>query len=308
MHKLIEQLERLRQTAAQRLVISVALGIVIGIVAAGITGNLLPANSMEPGSHFKVAASIGALFGVLTGTVLTARWAQPAKREYVTRFKEDVVRGVLDGLLDIQSFAHNSYLSSEEIKAAYLVPIGNRYRGDDLLSASYRGVHFRQCDLYIQHVQNSGKNSTTHTYFHGKWIVLDYTPKELQGYIQVRERESGSRRVSGGIFSSMPEVESVKLESVEFNRRFEVRATHPHSVFYLLTPHFMETVERLCQKVEGQIGLAFEKGRLHIAVHNNQNALEPPLFSPISQDIEQQLLQQTEIITDIIDVLILGGK
>ena len=305
MDPLLQELELLRAKAAKRLLVSVCVGIGVGIVLLLI---LLPIFIPMGGSELiQVPFILSFFLGFGIGALMAYFWANPVKKEYVSRFKNEIVSHLLSKSFEVTDFQPEACFDSEEVKGGYIVPIGNKYRGDDLISGRYKGVDFRQSDLYIQHVVHSGKHTHTYTYFHGKYLILDFQKKEVEGYLQIREKESGAQKVSS-FFSGMPPVEKVQMESIEFNKHYEVRATHPHSVFYLLTPHFMETVEHLCERVEGQIGLSFQNGKLHIAVHNSKNAYEPPLFSPIPENFETQVLEESKIITDIIDVLILDKK
>ncbi|MDD4003456.1 MAG: DUF3137 domain-containing protein, partial [Clostridia bacterium] len=73
--------------------------------------------------------------------------------------------------------------------------------------------------------------------------------------------------------------------------------------FYLLTPHFMELIESLTVRVEGQISIAFVNGVLNIAIHNKQNAFEPTIFMPLTSNIEEEIKSQAKIIKDVIDAL-----
>ena len=45
----------------------------------------------------------------------------------------------------------------------------------------------------------------------------------------------------------------VKLESVQFNKKFKTYATSEHNAFYVLTPHFMEALMAFEQKNKGKI-------------------------------------------------------
>lgn len=298
MNKLIAELEILRGKVAVRLILTVIISVICGFVvltaaAGSFTG--------EDGVEFAILVSV--LSGAIVYFTMYFSLVKKVRKEYIFRFKNEIVHSVLSEIFEDIEFNHEACFSKEEVKETYLVPIGNRYRGDDLLSGTYRGVKFRQCDIDNKHVTSSGKHSQTITYFKGKWIQFDYKKKKLEGYLQIREKEFGGASKVYSLFSSMPLTENVKTESIEFNKHFEIKAEKPHTAFYLLTPHFMELIVSLIVRVEGQISIAFVNGVLNIAIHNKQNAFEPTIFMPLDSNIEEEIKSQAKIIKDVIDAL-----
>jgi len=249
------------------------------------------------------------ILGICAGSVvfimLSAFYYLPKKHRYINFFKSEIVKDCLDQVFDDVKFEPKEFFDQETIKKAYLVPIGNTYKGDDKITAVYKGVKFSQCDLNIQNVMSTGDSVTVEQYFLGKWIILDFE-KKIDTYIQIREKELG-----GAVKTTIrtpKKAEKIQTESIEFNKNFSVFADDGHNAFYILTPHFMEALLKLKALVSGQIMLAFCQGKLHIALHNKKNAFEPNMSELKSSAYYNNIMTEILIITQIIDELIINLK
>jgi hypothetical protein len=291
MDSFLNDLEEKRQKITFRIIIDIIISVFVLVVLLIIIG-------IE--KQFAIIALFASFFIFI---IIYYCWINAIFKEYKSGFKNNVVKNVLGGIFQDINLDYNACIDKEEIRNTYLVAVGNKYRGDDLMTAKYNGITFRQCDLHIQDVRSTGKTTTTVTYFKGKWMQFEFNKKKLDGYIQIREKEFGGAKKVYGIFSNMPQTEYVKTESIWFNDNFEIRAANPHTAFYLLTPHFMEMIKNLKERVEGQINIAFVNGVLNIAINNNLNSFEPPLFSPISEEISNILKNEANIIIDVIQAL-----
>jgi len=108
-------------------------------------------------------------------------------------------------------------------------------------------------------------------------MIFDFN-KQFKSKMIVRDRAFGGGKNVTGLFSS-GEYEKIEMENTEFNRMYKVSATDEHDAFYILTPHMMENMMELNRKINGELVLGFFNGKLHVAVHNNENSFEPHLFS-----------------------------
>ncbi|HEY8389354.1 MAG TPA: DUF3137 domain-containing protein [Clostridia bacterium] len=228
----------------------------------------------------------------------------PKKKHYVHSFKLTIVKDCLNKVFSDVNYEPDRCFDKETIKKTFLVCIGNIYKGNDFISAVYKDVRFSQCDLDIQEIDAS-ENSTYIQYFLGKWIILDFD-KKIDTYIQIRENEFGG--VRRPLIKTPAKAQKIMTESVEFNKHFSVFADDAHNAFYILTPRFMEALLKLRYLVDGQIMLAFCEGKLHIALHNQENAFEPSINQMMLPAYEQKIMAEILIITQIIDELIINLK
>ena len=89
-----------------------------------------------------------------------------------------------------------------------------------------------------------------------------------------------------GIFTKKAERRhEIFLEDESFNKRYVVMAQDDHDAFYFLTPHMMEKIDRYCSQSDGRFMLGILGNRLHVAINNSKNPMEPSLFR--KNDVEE---------------------
>lgn len=215
--------------------------------------------------------------------------------DYKKFYKQNFVKIALEGMFDDLVYEPKNCISRSVIESTHIIRRGNTFSGDDFISASYHGVPFVHSDITIQQVTSNGKNTTTTTYFKGKWMAFDFN-KDFSEYVIIAEKK-------GGAIIDKKTNNKVEMESVEFNNKFKVYATDDHTAFYLITPQFLTSLEKLRDNTKGQLLLAFINGKLHIALHTNKNSLEPKIFSKVDAKVINSIRDELKVITDFLDAL-----
>lgn len=215
--------------------------------------------------------------------------------DYKKYYKQNFVKLALEGMFDDLVYEPKNCISKSIIESAHIIRRGNTFSGDDFISASYHGVPFVHSDITIQQVTSNGKNTTTTTYFKGKWMSFDFN-KDFSEYVIIAEKK-------GGAIIDKKTNNKVEMESVEFNNKFRVFATDDHTAFYLITPQFFTNLEKLRDNTKGQLLLAFVDGKLHVALHTNKNSLEPKIFSRVDTKVINSIRDELKVITDFLDAL-----
>lgn len=215
--------------------------------------------------------------------------------DYKKYYKQNFVKIALEGMFDDLVYEPKKCISRSVIESTHIIRRGNTFSGDDFISASYHGVPFVHSDITIQQVTSNGKNTTTTTYFKGKWMAFDFN-KDFSEYVIIAEKK-------GGAIIDKKTNNKVEMESVEFNNKFKVYATDDHTAFYLITPQFLTSLEKLRDNTKGQLLLAFINGKLHIALHTNKNSLEPKIFSKVDAKVINSIRDELKVITDFLDAL-----
>jgi hypothetical protein len=208
-------------------------------------------------------------------------------------FKDTLMDAVLQEFFTDYSHNKKAGISLFDVMASELLAKPDRFFSNDLIQGSYQGVGFAMSDVTMQRVVQTGKTTTVQTYFRGPVMVFDFH-KETQGKLIVQQ----SRR--GQLFSSY---KVVKLESVQFNKRFLTYATNPKLAFFILTPHFMERLQRLEEEVPGQFYFSFINSKMYVALHNNKDLFEISMFGTINEKIYDRFYHEVKIIVDLIEEL-----
>ncbi len=225
------------------------------------------------------------------------------RKKYTLHFKRKLVESELLRTFTEVTFQPERGLERSFLADTGMIAMGNRYFSDDYICGKYKDIAFEQADVCIQQVTSNGKNTTTTTYFKGRWMVFDFN-KNFACELQIREKGFSYAKTSGGFFSSKPKMHKLELEDVEFNREFAVYAVDDHEAYYILTPPVMERMRGLRQRTNGELLLCFLNNRLHVAVNSGTNAFEPPVFSSIDMTaIRKQVEEEIDVITRFVDEL-----
>jgi membrane protein implicated in regulation of membrane protease activity len=205
-----------------------------------------------------------------------------------------IIRGVLSDTFELTNYSPGCHIHSDVITETKLVTNWNRAGGSDLIEGSYRGVRFSFSDMLLRQV-SSGKNSRSVTKFEGQWLIVELK-KELPEKVIIRE-DSKARS-------------DVETENIEFNKKFRIETSDPHTAFFVLTPHFMEYILRINKRANAKTHLCFCGKKAHIALHSGRDLFEPAakkLYDIKNIDmLRNQMQWDAKYITGIIDELLLN--
>lgn len=185
---------------------------------------------------------------------------------------------------------------------------GDRYYSNDYVSGTYNDIGFEQSDVHIEEKheekdEDGNKNVVWETLFRGRIMIFDFN-KKFKSNIQVI-----SYHFDAGALPWGERFSRVKMEDVEFNKELLVYAQNEHDAFYVLTPHFMEKIKEITEKIGCGIMFSFVDNKLHIAIDNNEDSFECDVFKIINeQAIEEDITRDIKIIKDFVDELNLDNN
>lgn len=107
------------------------------------------------------------------------------------------------------------------------------------------------------------------------------------------------------LFSQM---RRVKLESLEFEKAFNVFSQDQIEARYIITPRLMELILAYKAKTKSEIALSFVDNRLYCTVPNFKNLFEAPFFKPIDYKSLMDALEPVLLYTSIVEDLNLNLK
>ena len=218
------------------------------------------------------------------------------------QFKKQVLVDLVASFVDDGRFDPDSGLNIGKVYATEFVRHADRWHTEDYLSGSMSGVQFESSDVKLEerHVEHTKNGTRTYyeTYFLGRIFVFDFN-KSFDGYLQVLEH--GRPTVKRGY-------NKVKLESVQFNKKFKTYATSDHSAFYVLTPHFMEALMDFEKNNKGSIKFSFIDNLLYIGIHNNRDTFELRMFRPLDEETFKEFERDLLVIKEVIDELRLNNR
>ena len=202
-------------------------------------------------------------------------------------YKSLFVQRPLEENFDNMYYDWQSGFSSELVRNFSLCKMGNRFNSEDYIRAEYQGVPFEMSDVTVQY-HTSGKHSHTTTYFRGRILIIEF-PEKMVNSVQIFSKAFKYRAALAGNMKA----QNVEMESVRFNKEFDVHAVSPHDAFYLITPPFMERLYRIEAKVSSVAMHAFGNKIVIGFNEPTNNAFDSKnLFKNISYQEEMNKVQR----------------
>lgn len=216
---------------------------------------------------------------------------------YEAMYKQMVAEPILKATFENVRYTPLAGYTMEEFEARRIIRVmGNTYmRSQDKIDATYNGIHFCQSDVSIYLKKRKEADDLK---FRGRLIAYDL-PVHVDSRVLIIK--SGTPHLN--LVDRGPKVE---LEDMEFNDMYEVYSEDGHSVFYLLTPQFMDYLKKL-HSMNVLMYFSFEGNQLWL-LRQCQGVFEPPIGKfDLNVEIEKSTRELAEI-KKIIDVLKFGEQ
>ncbi len=247
------------------------------------------------------------MFGVVGVVVITTIATAAKKREYQLKFKKYFVNSALKTVFTNLTYRPEQGMPEQVIRETQMMYMGDRYSSNDYISGNYKTIGFRQADVHIEEERestDSDGNTTTYyaTIFRGRWMIFDFN-KPFKADLQVAQKWFGNNKVSN--WGNKNKFQKVKLESVDFNKRFNTFAQSDHEAFYLLTPQTQEKIIRLDDMNQGRLLLCFIDNKLHIGLNDGKDSFEHcPIYTKINEEkVRENVSNDIKQITMFVDEL-----
>lgn len=296
MEESIVYLEKLRQRAMLRLIITILLSFTLTILCLTLFSSWIK-QSFGLFLFILMVAGISYLLAHITGFI---KLYNSFKTQYKSSFVEKPFGAAFSNVI------YDGAMGLEEsvIKETGIMRLGNRYYSNDYVQGEYKDVQFKRSDIKIQYHHHSGKTSYTVTYLHGRWLIFDFN-KNFHSDLQLVGNDFPCPQKNNSIFTEENDRRHrVKMEDIEFNEMYRVYCQDDHEAYYILTPQFMSVLKELYQSMDGALMLGFIDNQLHIAIHNEKDAMEPSIFDEIDlSTVKEEVQKEIKVIIDIIDSL-----
>ena len=285
----MEELENLRKSYLRHMTIGTIIAAIVTIGFVAVT------------KAFEFMFFIG-----IFSMVIVIFSGASKKKKYDDKYKKDIVTTTMQEIFTDVGFDYDNGFPSSIIRDTGMMRMGNTYSSNDWYSGKYKDVTFACSDVLIQEVTTDSEGHTdTTTYFSGQWYIFGFN-KVFKGSFQVCEKGFNYSK-HGGLFDKS--IEKVEMEDVDFNKLFKVYSTDAHSVFYVLTPHTMESIKKLNDAIPGRLLFCFKDNLLHVAVYNGKDNFRPKVFSSMNLEEEKaKVRKEIEPITQLVEELRLDNS
>jgi hypothetical protein len=216
-------------------------------------------------------------------------------------FKTEVLQGVIESFVENGVFDPFKGLSQSVVYSTEFLKKADRFDSEDFLSGKMDGVSFVSSDVKLQerHVEHTsnGTRTTYVTYFLGRVFRFEFN-KSFDGFLQVLEKGKPTKRRG---------YQKIKLESVDFNKKFKTYCTSEHAAFYVLTPHFMEALREFEKNNKGKISFSFIDNYLYIGINNFRDTFELKMFRELNEATFNEFKRELFVIQEIVKELKLNN-
>ncbi|OQX93593.1 MAG: hypothetical protein B6I17_02165 [Tenericutes bacterium 4572_104] len=216
-------------------------------------------------------------------------------------FKEDILAKMFQEIIPGINYKPNEGLSPQVVYDTDFLKRADRFHSEDFLSGELDGVEFISSDVKLEerHVEHTKNGTRVYyvAYFIGRVFRFSFN-KDFVGSLYVLE--SGSPRSRG--------LKRVKLESIDFNKKFKTYSSEEITAFYILTPDIMEAIHKIERRNPGRIGFRFHGEHLFVAINNNRDTFELKMFKKIDDSMIEEFKEDLYVIKDFIVTLKLNNN
>ena len=204
-----------------------------------------------------------------------------ATKDLAPKFKKVVIFALLDYFYEHVRYIPNQRMSIHLLRKSLLISnYVYKHWGEDFINCRVRDT-----DVYFSEIETYYLNSQQPT-FRGVFIAVLFN-KQFSTKTVVINRKSSSflRKTKLNLFGDMKNAAYVKLENIEFNKKFLVIAEDQIEARFKLTPSLMEKMLDYKKKLNADVSFSFIDNYLFIAIPSGTNLFEPVLLSSINDKV-----------------------
>jgi hypothetical protein len=246
------------------------------------------------------ASPISFLFGFVTLIFLILGFVTFSKLQ--KEFKAEVMPLLIKQYIPKSVYVPEQGLDLSTVYATGHIKRADRSHTEDYIAGELSGVKFVSSDVKLEerHVRHTKNGTQTYyeTYFLGRIFVFDFN-KSFDGELYALEGKSPHNR---------SKLQKVKLESVEYNRKFRTFSTNEMTAFKVLTPSMMMALIDFEKANPGRVGFSFKGNYVYISINNSKDTFSIGLSQKIDESLFLKFKNELFVIENIVSELKLNRK
>jgi hypothetical protein len=281
----------------------------------------------------KRAGLIAALVALAGGVVLAAALRQPAavlvalvigpfvflflyariSGGYIDDFKQNYIGQIVKYVDPSLQYNPTGYIpEGAYMQSRIFLTSPDRYSGEDLVSGTIgrTAMQFSEVHAEEERVTTDSKGNRRtewETIFKGIFFIADFN-KEFHGQTvvlpDVAERLFGRLGQMLQSWNIARSGDLVRLEDVEFEKRYVVYSTDQIEARYILSPALMSRIMEYQNRTGRQIFLSFVASNIYVAIPSIKNLFEPKLTKTVldpqlAQGYLDDLMLAVRIVSDL---------
>ncbi len=198
------------------------------------------------------------------------------KRQYARIYKENFVTAVMNEMFSDVQVDWERGFSQKQVREMEIIDMGDEFKSEMHLQGCYQGVRFEQSYVTVKSTDGDGDVQSS---FYGYCYSIDTRKMEIAPVSVVTKVFRQPFKVPS---YEKNMYEMVQMESVEFQKYFDVRTLVNRSIdaFYVLKPQTMERLQAL-QRRRKEISVRFAGDKLYIACLAMQNVFDGNIRKPL---------------------------
>ena len=209
-------------------------------------------------------------------------------------FKEYLIKPEIAKLVEQANYIPKEGLSKEFVYGSGVLKKEDRFHSEDYLEGMIKNRRFVSSDVHLQDVRSNGKTTTVVTVSQGRFFEIEFEKKfEHDVYIFPNFLHR---------FSLGRGLELIDVESIIFNKKFDVFSKDQQSAFYLLKPRFIEKLIEFHNSYK-RVFYGFKDNKVYIAIDTRKDAFDLKMFKAIDEHFFKEIKLEIKLIEDLIDLI-----
>lgn len=273
------------------LVVVVTFGLVVLLCVSG-------------GMDWLKAAVAGGIAATLCGSPL---WVKATRcwRQYEQGFKSDFVATTLSGVFDNLKYDPDGKVCGSDLRALDFFEHFDRFSGNDLIEAEYKGVRFEQSDVRVLErytvKRGGGKGSSRETVrwrtiFFGRAMRFDFADP-FRGPVQVVQKDFRGAKVRAS-----EGWHRIETELAEFAIDFDIFSRDPVDAMAVLTPMMVEGIFYLYHKLACPMAFYFTGNAMFVFFPLKRDSFDVSASRTLLEE-RKHLKQDVATVTGFLDTM-----
>ncbi len=235
-------------------------------------------------------------------------------KDYTVEFKNKIIEPLIHAIDEKLSYSREMHLPLYRFtKSELFTSTPDRISGNDYVSGEINGVKIEFSDILAEkkHQNSEGKENWS-TIFKGLFIVSEFN-KNFQGKTVVlpdSAQNSFGTLIGQWLQSNnFGRNELVKMDDIEFEKKFVVYSTDQIEARYILSPSLMKRLLTFAQKSKHPVYVSFIEESIHMAIYYDKDLFEPSVFrSLLEYKIAMEYIATLHLAVGIVEELKLNQK
>ena len=259
--------------------------------------------------QFGEAGMVVGMLMLLSGAVLMAAF----HKKHCSFYRHQVMQELINALKLPLTYHPDKGLERSRFKKFALFGSFDRYHSEDLLRGTLGKTRIEASEVHIERKHKSKKRTSYSTIFRGVVFIADFNKEfSCRTAILPDVAEKCFGKLMGNFLQNLNFSEKgklVKLENIEFEKRFAVYSSDQHEARYLLTPQFMEQLLAVQNAEKAPIRALFCDNNLVMTLPRRGGWLEPPFWGTLARaEVLEKSLHEVIEILNIVQLLDLNTR